>query len=138
MSKFTGSLQIEEIKPGILWKLMSPIEFYIDSLNSGKKIVVPIGFITDGTTIPFILKYVIAVWGTYGRAAVIHDYLYNILKTNYINHPYVKTRKEADRIFLQAMEVCGTGFFLRYALYISVRLFGWYSIKCTPPRNLIL
>lgn len=123
MSKFTGTLTIEEIKAGKLWKIKEPIYYEVGYKDSNKFIIVPAGFITDGASIPFPIKTFLAVWGTYGRAAVIHDYLYSLLRQG-VPHEYAKSRKQADEIFLEAMEVLGTGFFLRYALYYSVRIFG--------------
>lgn len=89
MSRFTGTLIIEELVPGILWKIKDPIIFEIGFKGSGKIIEVPVGFITDGTSIPKFLRIFLAVWGTYGRAASLHDYLYSLLRINQ-THEYVK------------------------------------------------
>ncbi len=123
MSKFTGSLIIEEIKAGKLWKIKEPVIYELGYEGSGKIIKVPIEFITDGASIPWPINIFIAVWGTYGRAAVIHDYLYLCLKTNK-PHIYAKTKKEADKIFLEAMGVLHTNILLKYIMYYSVRFFG--------------
>lgn len=128
MSKFTGSLIIEEVKAGKLWKIKEPVIYEVDYEDSGKIIKVPINFETDGASIPFPINIFIAVWGTYGRAAVVHDYLYMCLR-KHNPHIYAKTRKDADKIFLEAMGVLETNKILKYLMYYSVRIFGKRCIK---------
>lgn len=124
MSAFNGSLIIQEVKPGKLWRLIQQITYEVDYEGSKKYIIVPRGFETDGATIPFPIKTFLAVWGTYGRAAVVHDYLYSLLRKNK-PHIYAETRKQADLIFKQAMKPLGTPWWLRNIMYLCVRLFGW-------------
>ena len=69
MSRFTGPLVIEEVKPGRLWRLREPIVYEVGAEGSGASVTVPAGFVTDGATIPSPLRVALAVWGTYGRAA---------------------------------------------------------------------
>jgi len=134
MSRFTGKLIIEEIKPGILWKLKEPIVFEIEQLGSGKIVEVPVGFITDGTSIPKFLRVFLAVWGTYGRAATVHDYLYSTLRGPEM-HKYIQTRKQADDAFFDGMTALGTGKILKYLIYWSVRMFGWYALNYTETKH---
>ena len=127
MSRFTGPLIIEEIKPGILWKLKAPLVFEVSQVGSDKEIIVPENFVTDGASITPFLKVFLAVWGTYGRAAALHDYLYVKLR-NKDPDKYAVNRKQADAIFLSAMSACNTSLVTRYTLWIAVRLFGWHSL----------
>ena len=99
------------------FKLEKPFEYW----NPPVKVKVPAGFITDGASIPrFAWSLIGSPWsGRYARAAIIHDYLY-----------FTKTvsRKEADRIFLQAMQILKVNWFKRRAMWLAVRLFagaGW-------------
>jgi hypothetical protein len=51
--------------------------------------------------------------------SVIHDYLYRIDSVPCVG------RKQADDVFLEAMEARGKGFFVRYSMYWGVRMGGW-------------
>lgn len=134
MSAFTGSLLIEEIVPGKLWRLVSPIRYAVGSVDSSLVVTVPSGFVTDGTSIPYFLRVFLAVWGTYGRASAVHDYLYYAIRKNEQNDVLgngntASRRKIADEIFLEAMTVLKTGKILRTLLYWSVRIFGWVRTR---------
>jgi hypothetical protein len=95
-------------------------------------ITVPVGFLTDGASIPRIFWSIIGPHGNYYRAAVIHDFLYNPSSKR---HYSAVTRAMADSIFLQAMEDCGVGWITRHTIYRAVRAFGWRSFRKhdTPP-----
>lgn len=153
MSVFTGPLRIEEIIPGKRWKLIDPIRFEAGAEGSGRWIEVPAGFVTDGATIPPALRFVLAVWGSYGRAAALHDYLYSILRAGNLTgcapvtgadtlHPAFEAatdgywpgcpmhemhewgREVADAQFYLAMRACGTRPALARVMWRAVRLFG--------------
>ena len=133
-SPFTGTLTILEVSPGERWRLVEPLRYEVDYYGSGRAIEVPAGFETDGASIPAALRTVLAVWGTYGRAAVIHDYLYWRLVSD--PHPEAPTRADADRIFYEAMGPLGTGPVLRGLIYAAVRLFGRSAKpRSTAPAN---
>lgn len=79
-------------------------------------ITVPKGFRTDGASIPR------AFWSTVGHpfeeyfeSAVIHDYLYR---------KGIGTKKNADKIFLQAMTDQGVNPIKRKIMYYAVKMFG--------------
>ena len=97
------------------WKLIRPFEYHPDI---GKKIVVPIDFVSDGASIPKLAYSIIGgPWtGRYAEAAIIHDWLYFSQTT---------TRKQADIIFIKAMRVLGVSWWRRIAMYRAVRTFGW-------------
>lgn len=123
MSAFTGPLVIEEITPGRLWKLRDSIRYEAGAEGSGHFIVVPVGFQTDGVTMPASLRLFLAVWGTYGRAACIHDYGYSLLRAG-TPHPLMPTRGAVDDEFHTAMRACGTSACLALLMWAAVRLFG--------------
>lgn len=128
MSTFTGPLRIEEITPGKRWRLMDPIRFEAGAEGSGQWITVPAGFLTDGATLPPFLRLFLAVWGSYGRAAALHDYLYARLRAG-DPHPLAPTRRAADAEFLLAMRACGTRPALARLMWAAVRLFGGSAAK---------
>jgi hypothetical protein len=135
MSQFTGPLVIKEVIPGRRWQLVEPIRYEAVAEGSGIVIEVPAGFETDGATIPAALRVVLAVWGTYGRAACVHDFLYGLIRAGdqrglwetmpCINAPCASTaRRWADAEFRTAMRACGTRPTLAWLIWASVSLFG--------------
>lgn len=80
--------------------------------------IVPIGFITDGASIPKIFWSLVGspFTGLYRRAALIHDYLYFTQTTK---------RSYADKVFLEAMKVLGVSWWKRRLMWVAVRVGGW-------------
>lgn len=76
---------------------------------------VPVGFVTDLTSIPRVFWQVLRPEGRYTYAAVVHDYLY---------WEQVRSRKEADRILKIAMEDSKVDPKLINTVYLAVRAFG--------------
>lgn len=70
---------------------------------------------TDFASIPWFLWSILPPTGRYGKAAVIHDYLYEYR---------LRPRKEADKIFLNAMKELGVPGWKRNIMYCAVRCFG--------------
>src|SRR3982751_4820796 len=121
MSAFTGPLTITELEINWRkWLLEQPLIYEVGSLGSGRVIAVPAGFITDGASVPQYLWNVLPPWGTYSRAAVIHDYLLVQLQAG-TPHPEGTTRLACDNVFWEAMGVCGTPLPIRSMLYAGVR-----------------
>lgn len=128
MSSFTSELVVQSIDER-KWKVMERFNYNIDTADSVNAVEVPVGFITDFASIPRILWNVLPPWGKYGKAAVIHDYMYTEHKHSVFSAEGVESfvqieRKQADGIFLQAMEVLGVNKITRYAMYYAVRVFG--------------
>lgn len=157
MSAFTASLVIEEVVPGRRWRLVQSLRYEAGAKGSGVLIEVPAGFETDGATIPTALRVFLAVWGTYGRAACIHDYLYGLIRAGDhakshllgnvtmhrafegLEHQWGEpttdpdiARAWADHEFRIAMLACGTRPTLAWLMWAVVRVFGKRHIQ--PPR----
>lgn len=128
MSAFTGSLVIEELEPGRRWRLAQPLRYEAAAEGSGLWIEVPAGFETDGATLPAVLRLVLAVWGTYGRAACIHDLGYRLLDAG-TPHACMPTRAAADKEFYTAMRACGTNRALALLMWSAVRVFGGFYLS---------
>lgn len=129
MSSFTEKLFITPFDDDMIrWVLTESFTYEIGELGSGKKVVVPKGFVTDfATTWPF--HRILPRQGRYGKAAVVHDYLCTY-KTILINGQAVKiTRAEGDKIFLEAMGVSKVNLVLRYGMYAYVRLYALITNK---------
>lgn len=113
MSKFTTPA-ILELQDRYLWKIYQPFEFYLTEDNSDI-IVVPAGFITDLASVPRIMWSFLPPDGKYAKAAIVHDYLYD---------NGLRTKKQADLIFLDAMRVLGVPRWKRTIMYLAVNYFG--------------
>jgi hypothetical protein len=96
------------------WKLLHEFHY--------KHLTVPKGFITDFASTPQLFWNILPPWGRYGKAAVIHDYLYQ--NAGRIDHK-IYTRKYADVMFRNAMKELGVKRWKRFVMYWGVRLGGW-------------
>ena len=95
---------------------------YISTLGP---VVAPVGFVTDGASIPRIFWAILGPHGSYFAAAIIHDFLYSARNTTY-------TRRQADQIFLEAMKDCGVGLVKRQVIFRAVRIGGAFAFKGGP------
>lgn len=126
MSAFTGSLTITHLDADWrLWRLEQPLQYDIGELGSGRTVVVPAGFVTDGASVPRPLWSVLPTWGRYSRAAVIHDFLCRAVAEGK-PHPQAPDRKTADAIFYEAMAVCGVNGAVRLTMWAAVRAAGMF------------
>jgi len=117
MSSYTDKLKVYPLDtpPDRGWVLDRDFTYYTGGGDSFD-IIVPEGFITNFASVPRILWPVFPAYGRYGRASVIHDYLYA---------SQTLSRREADRIFFEAMGVSNVNTLTQYTLYLTVRLVGW-------------
>ena len=121
-TKFKDELLVES--KGKLWVLKRAFLFYhLDKTGKIVSVVVPVDFTTDFLSVPKILHLVLPPIGLYNKAAILHDYLYS--KQCQIR----VSRLDADRFFLQALEILKTPKFRRLAMYYAVRLFGRKHFK---------
>jgi hypothetical protein len=129
MSSFTSPL-IVKVLDEYEFELFRSFTFHINSRYSENSITVPAGFPTDFASIPKAFWSILPPYGKYTKAAVLHDYLY--AKHEYAgveNQVIPVTRKEADLIFLRAMEVLEVGRVKRWVMYQAVRGFGGKAWK---------
>ena len=77
--------------------------------------VVPEGFVTDFASIPRGFWNIFPPTGPYAKAAVYHDYLYQLGNL---------TRAEADAEFADGMRALGVSWPTRAAMWSALRLFG--------------
>lgn len=118
MSSFTTPLELRYLD-GRKWCLISEFDFASQVLE--RIVRVPAGCETDFASIPRLLWNVLPPTGAYGKAAVVHDFLYR-------THGQA-SRPDADRVFLEGMEALDVGWFTRHAMYAGVRVGGARSYK---------
>jgi len=102
MARFisTPALEIDE-RPE-QWRLHDECIYQSDLLGDDGKpvlVTVPVGFLTDLSSIPRIFRFFIIKNGKHRAAAIVHDYLCRL--------GLAFSRTLADKIFLEAMLVAG-------------------------------
>ena len=119
MSSFTSELDVritQKKRDGrALAQLLTAFTYEVGDLGSGDTITVPAGYVTDFASVPRALWTIEPPLGDAGKAAVLHDWLYETGE---------RSRAEADRIFLEAMEVLEVEWWKRSLIYRAVRTFG--------------
>lgn len=118
MSSFTSPLIVTPMPDGRKWKLFRSFTYHVGSKYNKSVIKVPVGFVTDFASIPWVFWTFLPSWGKYGKAAVLHDYLY---QTHNVS------RHMADVIFYEAMLVGGTAKWKAKVMYSAVRSWGWLA-----------
>lgn len=127
MSSFTTELKVRPLDDGKHWVVLEPFTYYVEEIGSRTFITVHAGFITDFASVPRPLWSILPPWGKYGKAAVIHDYLWlqNSMMTNGVSSPVSKA--VANNIFLEAMTVLKVKRVVRYPMYWAVSLNALYT-----------
>lgn len=100
------------------WTLLEPLSYY--------GIRVDAGFTTDGASIPRFLWAIVPTWARYSKAAVIHDYLYSRLREGRPD-PLAPTRRAADNRFFEMMVDLGVNVYVRWTMWLMVRIFGRFA-----------
>lgn len=90
-------------------------DYHVGTYPSSDIIKVPSGFVTDFASVPKIIQWLIHPHGRYGKAAVLHDYLYENA---------IKSKAYADNVFYEAMGVLGVSQPKRWVMYQAVKRFG--------------
>jgi hypothetical protein len=120
MSTFTTPAILELVGGKRYWRLYEDFEYHVGSYPSKGIICVKKGFKTDLASIPRIfLPFFDPLQPMYAKPAILHDWLYSMRS---IGSRY--TRKDADKVLLEAMAVLGAPKITRLIIYIAVRLFA--------------
>lgn len=95
------------------------VDDYSCVLPNGYSLTIKEGFVFDGASIPRLFWTLVGspFTGSYARAALIHDALYQ---------SEILSRKECDDIFYDVMYACGSNWITRYTLWAAVRTFGGF------------
>ncbi len=117
---FEGNLDTRLRKHPIDGKWHKLLEPFSYTAKNGIKYVVPKGVNTDFASIPRGMRWLIPRVGYHAMAAVLHDWLceFKIVK-----------RKEADRLFLEAMEHSKVNWFKRRFMHFGVRAYSIMTRK---------
>ena len=113
-NRMPDALIMEVVDDG--YKLVAPFRYVCDD---GFIIIVPKGFVTDLASIPRLARFMFTGHGLSRKPAVIHDFLYSVFYD----------RKQADKIFLDALKDVGMNWVGRRIMYRAVRLGGWLHYR---------
>lgn len=97
------------------------------------RVKIPQGFRTDFASVPRIVQPLIPVNGRHRLPAVLHDYLYSQAgKVSNDRGGFVTySRKDADKVFAEAMKKENVTAWKRWSMYRAVRLFGGRHLKAS-------
>lgn len=123
--QFEGPLVLEPTADGKRWTIHEAFSYETDS---GWIINVPKGFVTDLASVPRFLWPLFPPFGTYTRAAVLHDFLYDQHRRRVKHY----SRAFADAILLEAMADCCTPRLVRWCVWSGVRLGGFFAWQHNP------
>ena len=129
MSSYTNPLDTRYLPTSDNWSVLTPFTYFVGHEDSNERIDIPAGFVTDGASVPQPFWSIIPPWGQYGQAAVVHDFLCEHLFTKVSGVPTKITRKRADQIFLEAMEVLQVPAWKRLSMYAAVRAYATLTGK---------
>lgn len=116
MSGFTQNYVCVKIyRYGEMPELTENLSYYVDD---NYVIVIPKGFKTDFASIPRIFWNIIAPIGKWTLSSVLHDYLYSE------GYRLGISRKQADKIFYQAMRKSFVAPITANIMWACVRLFA--------------
>ena len=130
MAGFLSPLKLEYLD-GRSWRVTEPFAYHLGDPDGPESVQIPVGFVTDFASVPRLLWSIFPPTGGYGKAAVIHDWLYQRrIVTCAISDgivPRLVDRGEADAILNEAMGVLGVGRLTRWMIRCGVRVGGWVA-----------
>jgi len=109
------------------WEVYEDYVYHVGNKNSKDIIRIPKGAKTDFASIPQFLWGVFPPHTKIAGASVIHDYLYQ--KQGWVprSRKAPRSRRECDKIFLEAMGVLKMPWWKKQTVYRSVRIFGGFA-----------
>lgn len=117
------------------WRVMKGFKYFVGEEGSETWVDVPRGYLIDGASVPRLLWNIIPPWGSYGAATIVHDILCEYLLLTVEGVPCKITRKQADDILTEAMEVLEVSALQRTLISTAVRLYRVFSGTNKPVRN---
>ena len=118
---FRNPLRVEKIGPH-RWLLIDELIFYSEDLHG--LLVAPRGFQTDFASIPRFFWTLFPPVDVYDPAAVMHDAAYASALHTFGGDRMYLGKELADKLFREALKVCGVSGFKAWLMYRAVSMFG--------------
>lgn len=118
----------------------SPLQIRWTGKDCEGSVSVPPSFITDLTSVPPGLRWLVSRAGPWLEAAVVHDFLYvawQTLETTPTEAEKTRYRKFSDDIMFSGMTRAGVRGWRKWGIYLSVRLFGGWTFRDTGKRSFV-
>lgn len=125
-SEFLTDLVVKQIND-TTWALSFPLDYNSELLND--TIGVPGGFVTDFASVPRVPIAYTLFGNRAHRESVVHDFLYQT---------HLTSKAIADKIFLEAMKARGKPFWVRWTMYLGVRIGGGSAYRTGKERFKLL
>ncbi len=122
MERFPDELDCRKLN-GEEWLVLEPFRYRSKLIGT---VIVPRGFVTDLTSVPWFARWYVARDGEHTKPAVIHDFLYTLASVD--QHPEVD-QKLADQVFREALLVRGIRSTQASVLYAAVRIGGGRTFR---------
>ena len=110
-----------------LWFTNEDFTYYIGDVAEQRYVTVPKGYVTDGASVPRLFWGMIPPWGSYGQAAVVHDFLCEKKQLTFNNNnPLTLDQAQIDRVLWTAMRASGVPYWKSALIYGAVR--AWHML----------
>lgn len=109
------------------WRTITPFTYYVGYKGSNTSVTVPRNYITDFSSVPWFVRWLVPRHDTHGQAAVLHDYLteygtVSIVEGSRTSRVQV-SRKDIDKIFYEACKVSGVSRRRRWVIRAGMDLY---------------
>jgi hypothetical protein len=146
MARFTEDVTVVNHLTGRVhqWEMCEPMTYRLVDTEDAEFVTVPPAFKTDFASVPRPFWFWLAPWGRHGRAAIVHDFLYQL---GAVTNPVARVderlrrppKREADRIFRQAMAVLDDVILRRSNLWSgSLKRFVGIRVALAVPRRWLM
>lgn len=111
-----------------IWFTDEEFSYFIGPIANQRYVTIPKGFFTDGASVPRMFWAIFPPWGSYGQAAIVHDYLctYKMLTKNGDDPNLIISQSEIDKVLYEAMKISGVPIWKRAIIYGCVNL--WHKL----------
>lgn len=111
-----------------VWNVARSFTYYTDAMVDRHWVTIPLGFLTDGASVPRVFWNLLPPWGQYGNAAIVHDYLCEHLTLTSENGTTIMIdRTTVDAVLNEAMTVLEVSAWKRIPIYAAVRFYFYLS-----------
>lgn len=114
--------EASELLGGDFYRVAESFRYYLGEKYAEQWVYIPAGMLTDLASIPRIVWNILPPTGKYGAAAIVHDRLCNTLQITVEGKLQSISRKRADEILGEAMEVLQVPWLKRVTISSAVAL----------------